>query len=218
MSVNEKMTAIADAIRDKTGREEKLGLDAMAAGVGEVYEKGMQDEHFNFWLTYQNAGNPMDYANHFYGAAWTDTIYKPKFEINGTGKNCLGAFACSQITDTKVNIRVSRAKSVKQLFYKCGKLKRIHKLTVDKDTPELINAFAYCDALEHIAISGVVSNSLDFHYSPNLSSASVNSIIASLRNLTGIASPTLTFHASVGSKLTQAHKDVISSKNWTLVY
>ena len=32
MSVQEKMTAIADAIRSKTGNEEPLTLDDMAAG------------------------------------------------------------------------------------------------------------------------------------------------------------------------------------------
>lgn len=40
MSVNEKMTAIADAIRDKTGKTEPLTLDGMASGVNEVYEAG----------------------------------------------------------------------------------------------------------------------------------------------------------------------------------
>lgn len=40
MSVNEKMTAIADAIRSKTGDTEKLGLDAMASGVDNVYTAG----------------------------------------------------------------------------------------------------------------------------------------------------------------------------------
>ena len=40
MSVNEKMTAIADAIREKTGKAETLNLDEMAVGVGEVYEAG----------------------------------------------------------------------------------------------------------------------------------------------------------------------------------
>lgn len=43
MSVQEKMTAIADAIRSKTGKTETLGLDAMAAAVPEVYEAGKQD-------------------------------------------------------------------------------------------------------------------------------------------------------------------------------
>ena len=40
MSVNSKMTAIADNIRDKTGGTDLLTLDDMAEGVNEVYEAG----------------------------------------------------------------------------------------------------------------------------------------------------------------------------------
>ena len=49
MSVNEKMAAIADAIRSKTGGTEPLGLDDMAASVGDVYEAGKQAEYDAFW-------------------------------------------------------------------------------------------------------------------------------------------------------------------------
>ena len=37
MSVNEKMTAIADAIRGKTGKTEPLTLDQMAAEIAKTY-------------------------------------------------------------------------------------------------------------------------------------------------------------------------------------
>lgn len=43
MSVNEKMTAIADAIREKGGVEGPLSLDGMAAGINEVYHSGFND-------------------------------------------------------------------------------------------------------------------------------------------------------------------------------
>lgn len=43
MSVNSKMTAIADAIREKTGGTDLLSLDEMAAGVDETYEAGKTD-------------------------------------------------------------------------------------------------------------------------------------------------------------------------------
>lgn len=36
MSVNDKMTAIADAIRTKTGRSDTLTLDEMAAAIGSI--------------------------------------------------------------------------------------------------------------------------------------------------------------------------------------
>ena len=44
MSVQEKMTDIADAIREKTGGTEPLTLDDMAASVPEVYEAGKTAE------------------------------------------------------------------------------------------------------------------------------------------------------------------------------
>lgn len=43
MSVNEKMTAIADAIREKTGDTELLTLDDMATEIPRVYESGSTD-------------------------------------------------------------------------------------------------------------------------------------------------------------------------------
>lgn len=43
MSVNEKMTAIADAIRDKTGGTDALTLDDMAENVPKVFEAGKQE-------------------------------------------------------------------------------------------------------------------------------------------------------------------------------
>lgn len=46
MSVNEKMTAIADAIREKTGGTELLGLDAMAQAIAAIKGGGVGEwEH-----------------------------------------------------------------------------------------------------------------------------------------------------------------------------
>ncbi|MBQ6892640.1 MAG: hypothetical protein IJN48_00395 [Clostridia bacterium] len=49
MSVNEKMTAIADAIRGFTGGKDKLSLDAMAAAITDVFAAGeaVSDEKHN---------------------------------------------------------------------------------------------------------------------------------------------------------------------------
>ena len=41
MSVKEKMTAIADAIRAKTGRSDTLTLDEMAQAIGSITASGM---------------------------------------------------------------------------------------------------------------------------------------------------------------------------------
>jgi endonuclease I len=47
---------------------------------------------------------------------------------------------------------------------------------------------------------------------------SVQSIVDALKDLTGATAQTLTFHADVGGKLTDAQKATITAKNWTLVY
>ncbi len=43
MSVNEKLTAIADNMRSKTGGTEALTLDEMAAAVDDIYQAGVDD-------------------------------------------------------------------------------------------------------------------------------------------------------------------------------
>lgn len=64
-TVNEKMTAIADNIREKTGGTEELSLDEMASGVDEVYEAGCNDHNRAFWEQYQNGGKRTDYSRAF---------------------------------------------------------------------------------------------------------------------------------------------------------
>lgn len=81
MSVNEKMTAIADAIRDKTGGTEALGLDAMAESVGEVYESGKKSEYDAFWDVFQLNGTRNMYGFGFCGAGWNAETFKPKYVI-----------------------------------------------------------------------------------------------------------------------------------------
>lgn len=100
MSVKEKMTAIASAIRSKTGGTEKLGLDQMAAGVEQVYEVGQKDSYDAFWDAAQAGGSRNNYNRGFCGHSWTDTTFAPKYDIKPTAihgfYNC---FAWSQITD-----------------------------------------------------------------------------------------------------------------------
>jgi hypothetical protein len=87
MSVNEKMTAIADAIREKTGGTEALSLDGMANGINEVYDKGRNDEWSDFWDAFQDYGKRTNYYYAFYSEstrAWNDKNFKPKYDIKPT--------------------------------------------------------------------------------------------------------------------------------------
>lgn len=81
------------------------------------------------------------------------------------------------------------------------------------------NAFYICYELREVRFAaGAVFTSVSFSYSSLLSDVSIQSIIDGLADLTGQTAQTLTLHATVGAKLTQAQKDAVSAKNWTLVY
>jgi hypothetical protein len=96
-------------------------------------------------------------------------------------------------------------------------VKTIDKLVVS-DKLKYNSTFNGCSNLENITFEGVIGNSLSFANSSKLTNASVQSIIDCLKDLTGATAQTLTFHATVGAKLTDAQKATITAKNWTLVY
>ena len=97
MSVQEKMTAIADAIREKTEGTEPLTLDDMAASVQEVYDKGQgagydegsKSEYDAFWDGFQDYGNRTSYVGGFYGDGWTAQTFRPKYDIKPTEANSM---------------------------------------------------------------------------------------------------------------------------------
>ena len=76
------LTAVADAIREKTGSTELLSFpDGMAAEVDAVYEAGKQAEYSKFWDAYQENGNRTNYMNAFAGNGWTKETFVPKYDI-----------------------------------------------------------------------------------------------------------------------------------------
>lgn len=75
------------------------------------------------------------------------------------------------------------------------------------NTPALVNIF-----FKH----NTLSKGISLVNSPLLSAESIQSIIDGLADLTGQTSQTLTLHATVKAKLTEAQIAQITSKNWTL--
>lgn len=93
MSVNEKMTAIADAIRDKTGGTDPLTLDAMAeaiagieagegssGGASGIYMAKITPAEYKGELTIQHNLNTTDIL---YVAAWVETLGDYVPDTNG---------------------------------------------------------------------------------------------------------------------------------------
>ena len=102
------------------------------------------------------------------------------------------------------------------MFSYCPKLRKIQTIPIAEDANQL--DFTNINALEDISFCGVLPVNVSFAQSPKLTTESVQSIIDHLKDLTGETAQTLTFHATVGGKLTAEQKAAITAKNWTLVY
>lgn len=191
---------------------EQEGYDkGHTAGVADGIEQGKKAEYDAFWDAFQENGNRANYMRGFY--RWPGTAFNPKYGIYG---NILEGFSTSTVTSVKVPI-VTGSNSALNAFYNCQNLVTIESINITGAT-DVAYMFYVCRALEEIRFEGTIERSLSFAHSSNLSADSVQSIIDHLKDLTGATAQTLTFHATVGGKLTQAQKDAISAKNWTLVY
>ena len=140
MSVNEKMTAIADAIRDKTGGTDALTLDCMAEAVPAVYESGQKAEYDRFWDVAQNYGNITYMPYHFAGRVWTDETFKPKYDIKPVG-SANGLFRESRILNLKqclessgVILDLSNVTNATYIFSYCSLLKVVGKTDISSAT------------------------------------------------------------------------------------
>ena len=243
MSVNEKMTAIADAIREKTGKTETLGLDAMAVGVGEVYEAGQKSEYDRFWDTFQQYGTRTDYSNGF-GAGWKDALFKPKYDLIPT--NGYMMFRSSGISDLKnlsVKLDFSKVTNVQYMFQwsavkylgvvdiraitnvpssmfaYTSSLVTIDKLILKDDGTQRLETgmFASASALRDLTIEGVIGTSLSFKSCKNLSKESIISIINALSDDKTGLTLTLSITAKEAAFTADEWATLIATKsNWTI--
>ena len=118
----------------------------------------------------------------------------------------------------KVNIDTSKAWSVANLFNECVSLVDAGTLdfsSIPVDSNDRTkNCFYNCTALVEVRfVAESIKRSLSFAYSPLLSAESVQSIIDGLATVT--TAQTITFHKDIA--LTDAQKQTINDKGWTLV-
>jgi hypothetical protein len=242
MSVKSVLTTIADKIRSYTGKTDKLKLDEMPTEIEAVYnagksagggggseedyqrgyEEGRQAEYDEFWDAFQNYGNRNSYYQQFTQYTWNDTTFKPKYPINCYATQSYQTFNATQVfsntgvTIISVPITVTGV-PLTQTFYQAQKLVTISSLTLN-DVPSHNSAFDGCTALKNITMGGSIIADIGFAKASLLTNASVQSIIDHLADVTGQTSLKLTLHNTVGSKLTEAQKQQITAKNWTLAY
>lgn len=220
MSVNEKMTAIADAIRDKTKGTKPLTLDDMVTEIPKVFDAGKKAERNDFWEVFQKGGEPMNYNYAFAYNKFKDENYFPKYDIDVLSGNTTANYmfnASPDLTDIKVTIDASKANNTQSMFAGCTNLKRIPKLIVGANTG-FQTTFTNCRALEELYIEGTIAkNGLTLQYSKKLNKASIESIINALSATeSGL---TVTFSkTAVNNAFTAEEWDALEATktNWTI--
>ncbi|MEE0897232.1 MAG: hypothetical protein U0L88_06340 [Acutalibacteraceae bacterium] len=85
----EKISAIADAIREKTGSAKTYTTTEMPNGINEVYQNGEEAMLDSMWEALQGGGTRTNYNSSFFdNTTFTKKTFKPKYDIRPTGTNC----------------------------------------------------------------------------------------------------------------------------------
>ena len=162
MSVEEKMTAIADRLRLYNGTTDKLNLDEMVAGIDsatlQMYRIFRVMPEFygvvlpeSFWDILQIYGQRTDYSNMFGGNIFTDNTFKPKYKMVVT--NAVNMFTSAlYITDlSNIEMDFSQCVNFSAAFSTMTSLKKIGDIsTISAD--ELFRTFLNCRALIEVGI------------------------------------------------------------------
>lgn len=246
MTIADKLTVIAQNQQAIYDAGVAIGQAQGGGSYDKGYADGQKAEYDRFWDDYQDNGTRTSYSIYeggFAGPYWTDETFKPKYDMVVTGAAMM--FRATKITDLReetigVSIDFSGCKEFNYAFaYSQGYLRYLPTINISSAT-NLTSAFAnyggtdlslivsettvFADNtfnpatnLTTMTISGTIATSLNLKWSPSLSNASVQNIIDCLKDLSGATAQKLTLHKTVVANMTQAQKDAISAKNWTLV-
>ena len=207
-----RMTAIANAVRAKTGKTDTMTVDEIPAEVAAVYDKAIDD----MWEMIQAHGTRTDWRWAFNSMAFTKALFKPKYNIAPVGdcaymfyltnknsretidlieveKNCGITFDFSKVTRlestfqeaaiTGINILDIRKSTRNYGMLWNSKVARINKLIVDENT-HFDNYMFYVLYLEICNFEGVIAkNGLDLRRCENrINHDSLMSVINCLKD------------------------------------
>lgn len=212
------------------------------------YVEGKKAEYEAFWDVYLNVPGNANWAYRFAGTAWNEYTFKPPFDIVVTGSaNGMFMMSgirdlkalCAQLgvvvdfsqaasfsqmfSDSSLNhvgvIDTHSASNVNYILFNAQNMATVDKIILKSDGSQTFTSgFNNARRLQNITFEGVIGKDINLSWSSLLTDASIQSIIDHLKDLTGATAQTLTFHATVGDKLTAEQKAAITAKNWTLVY
>ena len=220
------------------------GIKSYDEGYDVGVEDGKQSEYDRFWDACLGNADVINGQNMFSGSGWNDVTFNPprSFAVN----NAYMIFRACGITDLgaklkKLGVVITFDTNSMQYAFNSAKFTNIGNIAFTQPFASLDTVFTYnsnlrviepvipvnncnigygfagCTALEEVRFSGTIAQMAYFANSSNLSAASIQSIVDGLADLTGQTAQTLTLHSAVGAKLTEAQKETVAAKNWTLV-
>jgi hypothetical protein len=158
-AIEEKGVEVGDG-RIDTYAEKISQITSGDGGYDEGYEAGQKAEYDSFWDAVQNYGNRTNYNRGFCGLSWTDTNFKPKYDIRPSEPNAVySMFGYAAITDLakileekKVVLDTSNASGLFQEMFANSKVTRIPTLNITKASGNagVTNMFANCNGLTTI--------------------------------------------------------------------
>ena len=190
-------------------------LATIAANEQRVYDAGKEAQEKAFWDMYQSNGSRVDYQSAFAGSGWTETTFRPKYNMAPT--NVYMMFSGASISGDLVSILqglgvtldfsnttsmpylfqnsmftrigvvdASKAESLTGVFLNMHNLVTIDKLIVsDTGSVTFSDTFGTCEKLQNITVGGVIGQNVNLSLCPLLTHNSIINIISCLQDLTG---------------------------------
>ena len=202
MALIDKLTAIGNAIREKTGTTDLIPLADMPQAILNIESGGGASEG-----NYKEAFNALHHAS-FMNAVNLERI---DFYIANPFISHNGFFRGTKSLKYVKGINMSSSKNMGLMFSGSG-IETIEEPLDISLVTNTLNAFA-CDNLREIRfVSETIKVNIDFRRCSKLSAQSIQSIIDGLATVT--EAKTLTLNSTI--VLTDAQKASITAKGWTL--
>ena len=241
MSIAKKLTEVAENVPKVYESGWSKGVtQGYSTGYQQGEEAGKQAEYDAFWDTFQQNGMRKNYANAFGGTGWTDTLFKPKYDIQITDGYMM--FRSTKVTDLSnlsVLLDFSKSTNMQYMFQwaetkhigvidmsNMGSktqgmlcytyyLRTIDKIIVHEGVTFANDAFSNSTALANITFEGVIGNSIDFQWSP-LTKASITNVIEHLSSTATGQTVTFNKTAKEAAFTAEEWSELIAGKtNWT---
>lgn len=180
----------------------------------EVYAKGKENKHNEFWEAIVDGGNKTYYRQAFQGSRWNEELFTPKSIIQPTEVHSM-FYGCAIVDGYKISdyVNFSKVKDVSSIFsnstiqrigvldfssslslyrafWGCNYLVSIEKIKVNNGNCNKAETFDGCSALVEISFDGVLGRNLSFKDSPLLNKPSIENIFEHLS--TNVSGQTLT--------------------------